>query len=131
MAGTGIRAEYHEVVIAVGVEVAPTDVLAGGSTAWFIQIEYRKRVTAMIAVYAISIGIAHLSRFAHVAIVVPEILGWREDDIRAHTRRRQSALVTRFPGPRKELVHAHYLGSTGIRVKPPECIDSTRDRAVL
>jgi hypothetical protein len=39
MAGAGIRAEYHEVVVAVGVEVGPADVLAGGSTAWLIQGE--------------------------------------------------------------------------------------------
>jgi hypothetical protein len=39
MAGAGIGAEYYQVVVAVAVEDTPAEVLARGSTAWFIQVE--------------------------------------------------------------------------------------------
>src|SRR5215469_7295965 len=78
--GIGIRAEYHEIVIPLTARAVNAFLV--------VQGEYRKRIAPMqwqagisaLDVSDIWIGAVGASRFAHVAVVEPEIPGGRERD---------------------------------------------------
>jgi len=78
--GLGIRAEHDEVVI----PLATRDLFAS----WLIEVEQRIRVTTVFRD-----GRGGVYGFAHVAIVVGEILGRRESDDCAHRARCQIVQV--------------------------------------
>jgi hypothetical protein len=112
----GIRAEHYEVVI--------TLVACGLKTSWVIEVEQCIRVTTVQWRGGIRTGCirtVEASRFAHVAIVIAEIPGWREGDACADRSRCQC--TRRFTTPSEEHVPGPQNGARRIGFKPAEFVD--------